>query len=544
LEYENGNLIRAVTRGDGFVGEDITANAQKFYDVPQSGVKLNGKLFTGFVRGEIILTNKLWAEADPDMLKNPRNLGNGICRRKNGENSDLLTIFAFRAHTPTGEEIADTEAEGMLLLQKMGFTVAKSLTGTADEVWEFFTSTLAIRATLPYWIDGIVVKVDNLLLQQEMGIRDNRPKGQIAIKFPAQGVTSTLLGIVLTVGHTGAIIPTGQFTPVEIGGTTVANALLCNWDVINDLDIAIHDEVTLYKAGDIIPKVLKVTARPENRILIPVPTHCPVCNEALSTKTNHEGRVSSSLFCLNVTCPAKISGKLSHYITSLNILGIGDSVLDTLIQKMELTSLADIYLLHRRKEELAALKMGSKGITLGEKRASKILSEIEAKTKLTIPELIGSLGIEGLGKRRVELVQQALPGEFDTVLDWTTGKLNVLAAQVGLPNTGARISADLEANKTLIDQLHANGVSIIASAPKAVVKEGALRICITGALSQPRNYYTKLLEDKGHVFKDDVNKEVDYLVMADPSSGSSKAKKAAKLGIPCINEDKLLELLA
>jgi DNA ligase (NAD+) len=536
LEYADGKLTQAVTRGDGFEGEDITDNVLQFKGVPKKGVKIDGKPFTGFIRGEIMLLVEDWKVVEPDMVSNPRNVGNGISRRKDGEQADLLTIYTFRAHNPDGSLIANSEWEMLTQLQEAGFQVAPFTRGYEREIWHFYEGTLNQRAALPYWIDGVVVKIDGIDAQVEMGETDQRPKGQVAIKFPALAVKTTLREVELTVGHTGAIIPTGRFDPVQLGGTTVTNALLCNWDIIRGLDIAINDEVMIYKAGEIIPRVEKVVKRPANRVEIPQPIKCPVCGGKVGRKQSVGGEDSVALYCLSEDCPAQVMGKIDRYIKSLNILGIGDEVLAALIDEDLVLDIADLYVLHDYVDELAELPMGAKGVRLGEKRAVKILDEIDKKRELTLAELLGSLGIDGLGKRRVALIQNAVPGQMDLVSDWTGGKLEELAAEAGVPGIGQQLSDAVMRKTDLIEALLLNGVTI-KSAVKTSVSQNAKSFCFTGASSVPRKELQALVVEKGHVVKSDVGKGLDYLVMADPESTSSKAVKARKLGTKCISEE-------
>lgn len=536
LEYVGGNLTQAVTRGDGFEGEDITDNVLQFKGVPKKGVKISGKPFTGFVRGEIMLLVEDWKTVDPDMTSNPRNVGNGISRRKDGEQADFLTIYTFRAHNPDGSLIANSEWEMLHLLNGAGFQVSSFVRGDHKEVWSFYQETLTQRASLPYWIDGVVVKIDGIDAQVKMGETDQRPKGQVAIKFPALAVKTTLREIELTVGHTGAIIPTGRFDPVQLGGTTVTNALLCNWDIINGLGIAINDEVMIYKAGEIIPRVEKVVKRPANRVEIPQPIKCPVCDGKVGRKQSVGGEDSVALYCLSDDCPAQVMGKIDRYIKSLNILGIGDEVLAALINEGLILDVADLYALDAHLDELVELPMGEKGIRLGDKRARKILDEIDKKRELTLAEFLGSLGIDGLGKRRVALIQNAVPGQMDLVSDWTSGKLEGLAVEAGVPGIGKQLSDAVVGKADLIDALLMNGVTI-KSVVKVSVNKNAKSFCFTGASSVPRKELQALVVSKGHVVKNDVGKGLDYLVMADPESTSSKAVKARKLGTKCISEE-------
>jgi DNA ligase (NAD+) len=538
LEYRNGSLVRAITRGDGLVGEDITANALRFKNVPKDGVRIpsTNDLFTGFVRAEIMLLAEEWKEADPDLLTNPRNLGNGISRRKNGEQSELLTVYAFRAHLADGAEICSTESEMSNYLEKMGFNVAPWNSGRIDEVWKFFSETHAKRPSLPFWIDGVVVKVDDIPAQKAFGERDQRPKGQIAIKFPARGVKTVLREVELTVGHTGAIIPTGKFDPVVIDGTTVTSALLCNWEIIRALDIAVGDTIEVYKAGDIIPKVAQVLHRPDDRQSIPEPTVCPVCGGLVGRKKSVHGEDSVNLYCLNDDCDAKLSGKIQRWIKSLNILGIGDEILLTLIDRGILNSPADLYTLHEFRAELENLGVGEKGIRLGERRADRILDEIEKKRELTLSEFLGSLGIDGLGKRRVQLIQEAVPGVLDNLEDWLAGTLENVADKAGVPNMGRSLSEAVIAKTDLIQAFLNNGVTLKAT-EKKVVATDAKSFCFTGASSKPRKELVAMAEAAGHTVKSGVGVGLDYLVLADPDSNSSKAVKARKLGTQCISEE-------
>ncbi len=539
LEYKAGRLVQAVTRGDGFVGEDITANALRFKNLPKE-VKLGGKPFTGFVRAEIMLLNDDWLAADPDQLSNPRNLGNGISRRKDGEESELLTVYAFRAHFADGKEIGATEWSMLASLQAMGFTTVTCATGGSEGIWEYYEKMAVKRSGLSYWIDGIVVKVDDIAAQKELGESGQCPRGQIAIKFPAVGVETELLDVELTVGHTGAVIPVGKLKPCQIGGVTVSSVLLCNWTIIDVLGVAVGDTVLVTRQGDVIPKVQKVVYKGANRKLIARPTKCPVCSGPVGHKTNTGGDESAALFCLNDDCSAKVIGKIERYIKSLNILGIGDEVLVALVEQLNLETAADLYLLKNHVDEMAEIVLGGGG-RLGESRAAKIVAEIEKVRELTLPEFLGSIGIEGLGKRRVALIQAAVPGQMDTLADWLTGKLESLAEQAGVPNTGARMSRDLIAATPFICSFE---IHLKAAIPSKPVSANCKTFCMTGALSRPRDEYVKMIEAAGHVFKDSVSKGLDYLVIADPESTSSKAVKARKLGTKCIGEEELIRLLS
>lgn len=542
FEFQNGRLVAAISRGDGLVGEDITANALKFRGLP-ARCRMGDKPFTGYMRGEVILTTEDWSEqVDPDALSNPRNCCVGIARRKNGRQSELLQVLAFRGFDSDGQTLGATETEQTKMMQQMGFDCAPSFTGTPEEVWQWYLKTQKERPTLPYWIDGIVVKLDNISEQLLLGETDQRPKGQVALKFEAEGALSCIRGVAISVGHTGAVVPTASFDPVQIGGTTVTNATLCNWDNIRQLNVGIGDQVRVIKAGDIIPRILEVVAKAKDSGSIPEPKCCPSCAGEVKRRSNVSGDESTVLYCLNADCPAKLAGKINRFLSSLDILGIGENLVQTLIKDLGVKDAADLYTLRARRDQLASLKLNG-AVRLGEKRADKFLAEVEKRRRLTLSQFLGSLGIFGLGKRRVTLIQRAVPGEFDTLADWLSDKLIRLAEPAGLPNTGRRLQEDLLAQKPLIEKLLEAGVEIIGADTSAPAKAGAFRFCITGSLSQPKSHFEKLIRAKGHDYTDTFGKEVTHLVAADPDSGSSKLQKARKMNIPVISEPELLALL-
>ncbi len=543
FEFRNGGLVGAISRGDGLVGEDITANALKFCGLPAQ-CRIGDAPFTGFARGEVILTTEDWSEqVDPDALSNPRNCCVGIARRKNGRQCELLQVFAFRVFDSDGHPLRATETEQTQLMRQMGFNCAPDLTGTPEEVWQWYLKIQSERPTLPYWIDGIVVKLDNISEQLALGETDQRPKGQVALKFEAEGAVSCIREVVISVGHTGAIVPTASFDPVQLGGTTVTNATLCNWDNIRQLNIGIGDKVRVIKAGDIIPRIMEVVEKTKDSGSIPEPKCCPSCSGEVKRRSNVSGDESTVLYCFNADCPAKLAGKIDRFLSSLDILGVGENLIQALITDLGVKDAADLYTLRARRDQLASLKLNG-GVRLGEKRADKFLAEIEKRRRLTVSHFLGSLGIFGLGKRRVALIQQAVPAEFDTLADWLSDKLIRLAEPAGVPNTGRRLQEDLQAQKPLIQKFLDAGVEIIAAEGATAKRAGALRFCITGSLSQPKSHFEKLIRAKGHDYTDTFSKDVTHLVAADPNSGSNKLQKARKMNILVISEKELLALLS
>jgi DNA ligase (NAD+) len=539
LEYKNGKLITAISRGDGQIGCDISANARKFRNVPLD-CKLGGEPFTGFVRGEVILTTDEWRKIDPLAESNPRNLGTGIAGRKDGTQAELLNFYAFRLFDHNGDLLGDTEEELSQFMTGMGFEAVPYIIGGFDEAWGWYKEIQVKRPTLPYWIDGVVVKLNDLEKQSELGESSGRPRAQVAIKFEAEGGKTVLRGVSLQVGNTGAIVPVGNFDSVKIGGTNIMNATLCNWENIKSLDLFIGDEILVIKAGDIIPRVMEVTKKGDKRIPIPEPTHCPVCNSEVERKYNVGGDDSTAIYCFNKNCPALVTGHIDRYLSSLDVLGIGDTLIQSLVTDVGVKTIADLYTLDAKRDKVASILLSGK-TRLGEKRADKFLEGIDKIRSLTLSEFLGSLGVFGLGKRRVALIQAALPGKMDTLDNWLDDTLVKNAQEAGVPNIAARIHEELVQNKALILECLKNGVTITKPAPKSKSSKGL--ICITGALSISKSESKKLIEAAGYTFTDSFSKDLNFLVAADPSKASSKLVKAQKHGIRIISEEELMKLV-
>lgn len=536
LSYKNGQLVEAVSRGDGFDGEDITANAFKFKGL----VKQVNNNFSGFIRGEVVLTTEDWNVVDPEQTSNPRNLATGISRRKDGLQSEYLTFYAFRAFDENGIPLGVSEVDMLGMLNDMGFTIVESFIGNADQVWKWYLDVQEKRNTLDFWVDGVVVKLNDIVKQLKLGESSNCPKGQTAIKFTAETATTTLLEVTLQVGNSGVICPVATFEPVRLGGTTIENASLCNFDNIEMLDICIGDKVSVIKSGDIIPRIMEVVEKGKDRKPILLPKQCPVCNAKLERKENVSGTESTAIYCVNQQCPAIIVGRIDKYLSSLDIQGIGTSLIEALVKDLNVKTPVDLYLLHNRKEELANLVLSGK-VRFGEKRTEKFLEEIEKKRILSLSDFLGSLLIFGLGKRRVKLIQDALPDKLDKLEDWFDNTLVENASQCGVVNIAKRIHDDIVSQKDYILSFLSNGVIIEEVKPKA--KSGGLLYCITGKLSHPKDFYHTRIEKIGHYWTDTYTKTVNYLVAADPQSGSNKLKKAQQNGTKVISEEELVEML-
>lgn len=553
--YREGRLVQAISRGDGTIGEDITANALRFKGLP---AWVGGDAgFSGSVRFEVILTIEDWTRIDPARSKNPRNAGTGIMGRKNGHQSDCLTIFAFDIDESRGRRSVEfsTETEKTARLAELGFNVIPHVRcQSADEAIRYFRDIHATRDALPIWIDGVVMKVDDIARQIEMGVTSGRPKGQVAWKFDSSGAETVLEGVVISGGHTGGLYPTAQLRPVEIGGTTVSNASLANFDEIERLEVAIGDSVWVVKANDIIPKIVRVTDRPATRSAILAPLACPFCGGGVGRRRTSGGDEGVIIECRNAECPKKSSGKIRRWIASVDILGIGDGVLEALLERFALEDAADLYTLRERAAELADLVINAeKDIRLGEKRANAILDGIDATRSLTLSQFLGSLGLDHLGKRRVELMIKAAGGALGTLLDWQSGRLRdaAFAAQAGVPSIGGQIQDGIDAMAQVIAKLQAAGVAVLPPQDDLLASangEGAVplrTVCISGKLPSGRKKadYAEPLRGAGFELVDEVLKGLTYLVLAEPGSTSSKAEKARRLRVAVISEEELTQLV-
>ncbi|MDP6116127.1 MAG: NAD-dependent DNA ligase LigA [Planctomycetota bacterium] len=548
--YTDGQVSQVISRGDGLTGEDITANGVKFKGLP-AYIETSDGPFNGAVRFEVVLTVADWKKLDPSMAKNPRNLGSGIMGRKNGQDSEYLSVFAFGiSQLVDGNEVTfRTEEEKANTIQELGFDLMPNrMCKSADAAIAYYEHITETRNKLPFWIDGVVMKVNDIAHQESLGITSHRPKGQIAWKFEAEGAETILKSYSISGGHTGALVPNAQLQPVEIGGTTVSNALLNNWEEIERLNVAVNDTVYVIKANDIIPKVIEVRKRAKNRKRIPEPRKCPFCNSKAERRKNPSGDIGAVTVCTNADCEIKSTGKIKRWIKSLDIQGIGDSVLNALVEQVGIEDAAGLYRLHEKKQELPSILINTeKEIRLGSKRANVILEEIDQKRSLTLVEFLGSLGIDHLGKRRVEIMIKGAGGQLNTLASWRDGRLRKpeVAEAAGAPTMAEAIQNKLDDASDVIDGLLAAGVIVTDVSEGASAPVALKTFCITGSLpsGKKKGDYSGPLADAGYELVDKVTKELDYLVMADPTSTSSKATKARSYGIELIGEDELNKLI-
>lgn len=544
LRYEDGLFVQGSTRGDGTIGEDITANLKTIKSIP---LRLKEPISIE-VRGEAYMPkrsfealNEARKERGEELFANPRNAAAGSLRQLDPKiaASRRLDIFLYAIGNP--EVIgAATHSDSLDQLDKLGFKTNKERRkcATIDDVLAYIHNWTEKRPQLPYEIDGIVIKVDSLAQQEELGTTAKNPRWAIAYKFPAEEVVTTLLDIEVSVGRTGVITPTAILTPVKVAGTTVQRASLHNEDLIREKDIRIGDKVVVKKAGDIIPEVVNVLAgeRTGEEVDFQMPTHCPECGSEL---VRLEGEVA--LRCINPKCPAQIREGLIHFVSrnAMNIEGLGEKVISQLFAAKLISDVADIYKLTR--EQLLALER------MGEKSVSNLLAAIEASKGNSLEKLLFGLGIRHVGAKAAK----TLAIQFDTMekLAAASKEQLIAIAEIGDKMADSIVSFfEQEEAKELIQELVAAGVNMEYKGAKPVSAAeldsifAGKTVVLTGKLEQlTRSEAKEKLESLGANVAGSVSKKTD-LVIAGADAGS-KLTKAQELGIEVWDEEKLLKEL-
>ncbi|MDR0317555.1 MAG: NAD-dependent DNA ligase LigA [Lactococcus lactis] len=536
LYYENGLLVTAATRGDGTTGENITENVKRIKDVP---LKLKEAIDI-VVRGEAYLPRKNFAKLNKERelegaapFANPRNAAAGTLRQldtkivaKRG-----LATFLYQEASPATN---DTQEEVLEYFEELGFQVnpERKFARNMDEIWEFIEEATRLRDELPYDIDGVVVKVNNLAEQEELGFTVKAPRWAIAYKFPAEQAETEILSVDWTVGRTGVVTPTANMTPVLLAQTTVARATLHNVDYIEEKDIRIGDHVLIYKAGDIIPKVGKVLLdkRPEGLEVLEIPTKCPECGSEL---IHFEDEVA--LRCVNPLCPAQIREKLIHFASrdAMNIVGLGPSVISQLFDKKLVADVADLYQL--TIEDLLTLDK------VKETLAQKIVSAIAQSRENSAEKLLFGLGIRHVGGKAAKLLLERF-ANLRALSKATEEEISEIPSLGGVIATAVVSYFETDGAKILLDELENAGLNFDYLG--AVNVEGILSgktVVLTGKLTTlKRSEAKEKLEALGANVSGSVSKKTD-LVVAGEESGS-KLTKAQDLGIEIWSEQDLLDL--
>ena len=530
LTYENGILVTGATRGDGSIGEDITENLKRVKDIPlvlpePISITVRGECY--MPRASFDRVNQIRQENGEPEFANPRNAAAGTLRQLDTKivAKRNLATFLYQEVSPTDQN----SQEGVLeKLARLGFVVNQErvLAEDMEQIWDFIQKVAQFREDLPYDIDGIVIKVNDLAIQEELGFTVKAPKWAVAYKFPAEEKEARLLSVDWTVGRTGVVTPTANLTPVQLAGTTVSRATLHNVDYIAEKDIHQDDTVIVYKAGDIIPAVLRVVRdKRVSDLPLAIPTNCPSCQSQL---LHFEDEVA--LRCINPLCPAQIKEGLIHFASrdAMNITGLGPAVVDKLFANHLVADVAGIYRL--TVEDLLTLE----GVK--EKSAEKLYEAIQASKENSAEKLLFGLGIRHVGSK----VSQILLQEFHDLDQLATADPERIAA---IDSLGMVVAESLksyfaqEGSKRLLQELKEAGVNMDYLGKKVALDAAlsGMTVVLTGKLERlTRSEAKAKLESLGAKVTGSVSKKTD-LVVAGADAGS-KLTKAQELGIQVEDE--------
>ncbi len=545
LQYVNGLLARGVTRGDGRTGEDVTPNVKTIRSIPLR-VELSAlkklKLPPTFeVRGEVLMTRKSFEamnrqqeESGGKIFVNPRNAAAGSVRVLDPSITARRRLEFFAYYLLVDGEVPFAKhSESLEALKQLHFRASEDwkLCDGIDEVVKYCDVWEPKREKLPYEIDGVVIKVNSIGIQRELGFTAKAPRWAMAYKYPARQETTVVNDIRVQVGRTGTLTPVAVLEPVQVGGVTVSRSTLHNMDEIERLGLQIGDTVLIERAGEVIPHVLKVTKEGANRKPFRMPKNCPECGSAI-----HRAEGEVAYRCVNAACPAKRKESLLHFASrhAMDINGLGDKIVDQLVDKGLVKDVADLYTL--KLDDVAELER------MGEKSAQNLLQQIAASKKLSLARLIYALGIRMVGERTGQLLAE----HFSSLDELAEAKEEQLfeVTEVG-PKVAAAIAEFFSesANRKIIKKLDKAGVR--PTAEKRVMKSqkfAGKSFVFTGALAnRPREEAGQLVMQHGAKVSSSVSKKTDYVVVGtDPGSKYDKAKE---LGVPTLTEPEFEKLV-
>lgn len=535
LEYRDGVLVRGSTRGDGFVGEDVTENIRTIRSVPLRlkrdipFVEVRGEVYMPVASFEKVVAQQELKEEKP--FKNPRNAAAGSLRQKNPKITAQrgLDIFVFNLQQIEGVQVSGHK-ESLDLLKELGFQVSPSYLAvdTIEKAIEEIRAIGQRRGEYSFDIDGAVVKVDSLAQREMLGATAKFPKWAVAFKYPPEEKITTLLDVEVKVGRTGALTPTAVFEPIQLAGTTVSRAVLHNQDFIDEKQIAVGDKIIVRKAGDIIPEVVAVAEHCGNPTY-QLPEYCPSCHTKV---VREEGE--AAIYCPNIECPAQLMRNLIHFASrnAMDIDGMGPAVLEGLVNAGWVHSPADLYDL--TEEQIASLER------MGKKSASNLMNALEKSKQNDLSKVIFALGIPEVGEKTAAELASAF-GSMEK-LSWAT--LEQLTALDGFGEVVAQniVSFFLEErNRVQIERLAKAGVNMESTKVKTGDTFEGKTFVLTGTLpTLKRNEAKELIESLGGKVSSSVSKKTDYVVAGEEAG--SKLTKADELGITILTEEQLLQM--
>lgn len=550
LIYQNGRFVRGATRGDGFIGEDITQNLRTIQSIPLK-LKENETLPLMEVRGEVVMTKAVWQELNLEQeakglpkFANTRNAAAGSVRQLDPRltASRKLDFFAWDiARLEPGRAritLPKFHSEKHDWLRRLGFRLgaAEKVCPDLPAVLNFIREINDRRNSFPYGTDGVVVSVDELVLQDGLGVIGKAPRYMVAYKYPAEQATSVIKEIRIQVGRTGALTPVAILIPTLVAGSTVAKATLHNADFISEKDIRIGDTVVIQKAGDVIPEVVEplIKLRDGKEKIFRMPNTCPVCGGKVERRETGTTGKSAAYFCINPSCPAKNRRGLEHFVNMLAIYEVGPKILDRLLEEGLISDAADLFML--RTEDLADLER------FGDKSAKNIINSIAAHRRVSLERFVAALGILHVGQETAaDLAEQ-----FKTLENLEKASLEELAE---VPNIGPTVAASVAkffkepANRRLIEKLKKNGVEIESQKSKVKGQKLAGKtLVLTGTLANfSRDEAKKMIRELGGEVSESVSKNTSYVVAGE--NPGSKLAKAEELGVRVLDEEEFRKLV-
>ncbi|MGN1338304.1 MAG: NAD-dependent DNA ligase LigA [Candidatus Coprovivens sp.] len=538
LTYKDGLLVSAATRGDGVIGEDITNNVKTIKYVP---IRLNEPIDLE-VRGEIYMTKKSFEEANEkrkangeNLFQNPRNAAAGSARQLDSKIAKERKLDLLLYHVPNTTQT--TQWETLMKIKELGLPTNpySKKVHNFKEIKEYIEEWTEKRPTLPYEIDGIVIKLNDINGQRKMGNTAKYPRWAVAYKFPAEKVVTELEDIIFTVGRTGQITPNAVLSPVKVAGSTIRRATLHNEQYIKEKDLRIGDFVVIHKAGDVIPEVVEpVLERRKNVTFFQMITTCPICD-------THLEKTASGIdyICPNNQCPARNIESLVHYVSrpAMNIDGLGDAIIEDFYNMKIITKIEDIYSLINKKEELIELE------GFGNKSVDKLITNIEASKSNSLERLLFAIGIPGIGAKTAKVLAK----KYNTMDNLINASLEELT---NIKDIGEILANNIieffktDRNKELINNLKNIGINMEYKGEKTINNPliSNKKFVITGTISfMSRDEIKSFLEKYDGITVDSVSKKTDVVIVGE--APGSKYEKAQKLGIEIWNENKLKEVI-